>query len=195
MYICLPNISLSEEDTLFLISRILKSWTEIPLSSTAGYDKEELKFYDGFLGTLIRRTEASIKEWPQCAEDDFIKSWKYQGPLYRVLHASPHNDRRYRDGFRMELPSVEYHRMITHWTNDFTFNGLLYKLSPKQKCIILEAHTGNHIAFDVNRFRDTFGFQERYTEKEREIIFPMYKECITEYRMTIEEFAEMKTRS
>ena len=192
MKICLPNLYLSEGDMIFLLSKVLKSWTEIPLSPFSGYDKDVLKFYDGFLGTLIHQTEEVLKEWPEYGNDDFIKPWKYQGKLYRVLHECPHEDHRCIDGYRMELPKVDYHRMISHWTDDYSFEGLMYKLSSKTQCVILEANTGDHIGFDVNGFRNAFGCAEHFTEGEREIIFPTYKECIKEYRMTIEEFTKMK---
>lgn len=192
MHICLPELYLPEKDVVSLIGRYLKSWTEIPLSPCSGYDKEKLKFYDGFLGTLIRKTEEALRENPQFACDPFINSWKYQGKLYRVLHACEVKDCRYRDGYRTDLPKVDYHGMISHWTDDYRFEGLMYKLSPKEKYIILEADSGEHIGFDVNRFREAFGFQEHFTKGEREIIFPMYKDCIMEHRMTIEEFVQLK---
>ena len=46
----------------------------------------------------------------------------------------------------------------------------------------------------MNGFRKEYGCEERFTEKEREFIFPMYKECIKEYRMSIREFADLKQK-
>ena len=93
------------------------------------------------------------------------------------------------------MPEIEYHGMISHWTKDYTFKGLLHKLPSKEKYIILEADTQDHIGFDVNKFRKSFNCEKPNTEIEQEIIFPMYKDCIKEYRMTINEFVEFKQKS
>ena len=58
--------------------------------------------------------------------------------------------------------------------------------------IILEADTQDHLAFDVNKFRKTYKCEKHNTEKEREVIFPMYKECIKEYKMSVNEFIQFK---
>ena len=184
------NMAFSDEDWKYIILQYLKEWTEIPLTTNDGYDIEELKFFDGFLGTLLKQTESLMKDPYADVDNDFVDSWKYQGKLYRVLHRITNVDNNGKEHSR--LPRVRYHRMITHWTSDYTFSGLMYKLSPDEKYIILEADTGNHLAFDVNKFRKANNAEERYTQGEEEIIFPMYEECIKEYRMTINEFIEMK---
>ena len=112
--------------------------------------------------------------------------------LYRVLHKAPVPDARYTDGFRMELPRVDYHGMIAHWTDDYSFAGLMYKLSPESECIILEADTKDHIAFDVNGFRKKYGIENHYLAGEREIFFPMYRDCITEYKMSVNNFISLQ---
>ena len=80
------------------------------------------------------------------------------------------------------MPEVNYHRMVTHWTSDYTFTGLLAtaKIFDDEEYIILEADTREHLAFDVNKFRKVNDAQEPYTQGENEIIFPMYKENIKE---------------
>ena len=188
----LPNVRFQDEEWIYILAQVLNGWTEIPLSPFAGYSQDEIKFYDGIMGTLLKQTEKVLEEYPEILDKRFINSWKYQGKLYRVIHEAPVEDARYRDGFRMQLPKVDYHGMITHWTDDFRFEGLMYKLSSESESIILEADTGKHIAFDVNGFRKEYGFENKYLEGEREIIFPMYKECIKEYRMSIEEFISIK---
>ena len=65
--------------------------------------------------------------------------------------------------------------MISHWTDDYTFQGLMYKLNTETPYILLEADTQNHLAFDVNKFRREYNCENRFTAKEREIIFSMYK--------------------
>ena len=55
-----------------------------------------------------------------------------------------------------------------------------------------EADTTERFAFNVNKFRKVYKCEEFYTKNEREFIFPMYKEHIKEYRMTIKEFIQMK---
>ena len=186
-----PNMRFSDDAWKYMILQYLKEWTEIPLTTNDGYDIEELKFFDGFIGTLLKQTKALMSEYPSFLDKEFVDSWKYQGKLYRVIH--PHYV--FDDGViepRTIMPEVNYHSMITHWTSDYTFSRLMYKLSPDEKYIILEADTGDHLAFDVNKFREANNVIEPYTQGENEIIFPMYKECIKEYRMTINEFIEMK---
>ncbi|MEE1124384.1 MAG: hypothetical protein U0L18_00365 [Acutalibacteraceae bacterium] len=184
------NIEIEDGDWKCIILQYLNGWTEIPLNRTTGYDIEELKFFDGLIGTLLKHTENAYYNNPDCLNKEFVDSWKYQGKLYRILHQSTYTDKNGKRHCR--LPRVQYHRMITHWTNDYTFKGLLHKLSRDQKYIILEADTKEHFAFDVNKFRKANGCEETFTKDEKEIIFPMYKEHIKEYRMTIREFVEKK---
>jgi len=185
-----PNIRFNDEEWLYILERYLKGWTETPLTYLDGYDIDTVKFYDGLIGTLLKQTERIYKIWPDCLDSRFVGSWKYQGRLYRVMHPVLHVDRYGNES--SALPKVEYHGMITHWTDDYTFDGLLQKVNPNLEHIILEADTGEHFAFDVNGFRKEYGCEEQYTQKEREFIFPMYKECIKEYRMTIKEFIKKK---
>lgn len=189
----LANVSFTDDEWIYILEVILKGWTEVPLSQISGYNKENLKFFDGIIGLLLRQTEELQVEYPDVLDQRFVDSWKYQGELYRVLHPHMIEDENSIDGYSSELLEVEYHEMITHWTTDFTFEALLYKLSANTKYIILEANTEEHLAFDVNGFRAEYGFEEKYTKKEQEIIFPMYRECIQEYHMTINEFVDMKT--
>ena len=188
----LPNVRFQDEEWIYILAQVLNGWTEIPLSPFAGYSQDDIKFYDGIIGTLLKQTEKILEEYPEILDKRFINSWKYQGKLYRVIHEVPVEDARYRDGFRMQLPKVDYHGMITHWTDDYRFEGLMYKLSSETESIILEADTGKHIAFDVNGFRKEYGFDNQYLAGEREIIFPMHKECIKEYRMSIKDFISLK---
>ena len=188
-----PNIRFSDEEWLYILERYLKGWTETPLTYLDGYDIDTVKFYDGLIGTLLKQTERIYKIWPDYLDSRFVGSWKYQGRLYRVMHPVLHVDEN--ENEHSALPDVEYHGMITHWTDDYTFSCLLQKVNLDCEHIILEADTSDHFAFDVNGFRKEYGCEEQYTQKEREFIFPMYKECIKEYRMTINEFIEMKNRS
>ncbi len=190
MILDFPNIRFSDEEWLYMLERYLKGWTETPLTYLDGYDIDTVKFYDGLIGTLLKQTERIYKIWPDCLDSRFVGSWKYQGRLYRVMHPVLQIDE---NGNECSvLPEVEYHGMITHWTDDYTFSGLLQKVNPDCEYIILEANTGDHFAFDVNGFCKEYGCEEQYTQKEREFIFPMYKDCIKEYRMTINEFIKKK---
>ena len=151
-----------------------------------------MKFYDGFIGYLIKQTEQFLKEHPDRLNKKFVNSWKHQGKLYRIIHPIIIEDETAEDCYSCKLTDIEYHKMISHWTDDYTFQGLMYKLNLETPYIILEADTQEHIAFDVNKFRKTYNCENPYTAKEREIIFPMYKECIKEYRMSVSEFIHMK---
>ena len=189
-----PNVNFTDEEWIEIIKEYLNGWTEIPLNPSNGYDIDELKFYDGLLGTLLKDTEFFIKNDPTLVNKKFVGSWKYQGKLYRVIH--PHyvfdNDDYMHP--RIVMPDVEYHGMISHWTDDYTFKGLMYKLFDDVEYIILETDTKDRLAFDVNKFRKKHNCRKWNTEKEREIIFPMYRENTKEYRMTINEFMEIKKK-
>ncbi len=192
MVFYMPNMQLTDEDWIYILMNYLYSWTEIPLSNSGGYDIDELKFYDGFIGYLLKQTERYQKECLDILDKKFVDSWKYQGKIYRIIHEIEVEDETEEDGYSYKLPDVEYHGMISHWTDDYTFQGLMYKLNAETPYIILEADTQDHIAFDVNKFRKQYNCENSFTAKEREIIFPMYKECIKEYHMSVSEFINMK---
>jgi len=187
------NMSFTDDEWKIIIIEYLRVWTGIPLTTNGDYDIENLKFFDGLLGTLLKHTESLLKEYPSFLDKEFVDSWKYQGKLYRVIHSHYEPNGNSTEP-RIVMPEVNYHRMITHWTSDYTFKGLLAtaKIFDDEEYIILEADTGDHLAFDVNKFRKANDVQEPYTQGENEIIFPMYKENIKEYRMTIREFIEKK---
>lgn len=188
----MPNIHFKDDEWIYILIKYLNGWTEIPLSSSGGYNIDKLKFYDGFIGYLLKQTEWYLKDYPDILDKHFIDSWKYQGKIYRIIHQIIIKDDTAEDGYSCKLPEVEYHGMISHWTDDFTFNGLMYKLDADTPYIILEADTQEHIGFDVNKFRKAYNCINPYTENEREIIFPMYKNCIKEYHMSVNEFIQLK---
>lgn len=189
-----PNMYFKDEDWIYILINYLNGWTEIPLSNSGGYNINKLKFYDGFIGYLLKQTEQFLKEYPDILDKKFVNSWQYQGKLYRIIHQIEVENEDTENGYSFKLPDVEYHGMISHWTDDFTFQGLMYKLNTETPYIILEADTQDHIAFDVNKFRKQYNCENPYTAKEREIIFPMYKECIKEYHMSVNEFVHIKTQ-
>lgn len=84
----MSNIHFSDEQWIFILQQYLNGWTEIPLNDSSRYDLDELKFYDGFIGLLLKQTERYLKECPDELDKGFINSWKYQGKLYRIIHAS-----------------------------------------------------------------------------------------------------------
>lgn len=188
------GVEFENEEWMIILIRYLHAWTEIPLNPTCGYDLENLEFFNGLIGYLIKTTEYNLRNYPEMLDEIFIDSWKYEGKLYRVLHPHLVEDSEAEDGVSLLLPEVDYHGMITHWTDDYTFSGLMYKLNAEEEYIILEADTKEHIAFDVNKFRKVYDFENPYTAKEREFIFPMYKDCIKEYRMSIKDFISLKNK-
>lgn len=192
----MPNIKFSDDEWLYILEQYLNGWTEIPLSDGSGYNLDELKFYDGFIGLLLKQTEVCLKNYPDSLSESnkkFINSWKYQGKLYRIIHQCHKENNKTKCGHSFRPPKVKYHGMISHWTDDYTFKGLTYKLNDKEKYIILEADTKDHLGFDVNKFRKVYNYKNPNTEKEREIIFPMYKNCIIkEHHLTINEFIKLK---
>lgn len=193
MILDLPQVDLSDEEWIYFLEKCLKGWTEIPLTETQRYDIDKLRFYDGILGVLLKQTEKYEEMEPALLNREFVDSWKYQGKIYRVIHPVRIKSSTGENKCYCRLPKVKYHNMITHWTSDYTFSAL-YKLFRDKKYIILEADTGKHYGFDVNGFRKKYQCESTYTQKEDEIIFPMYKDCIKEYHMTINEFIEMKEK-
>lgn len=185
------NVNFTDEEWVEIIKQYLNGWTEIPLNPTSGYSIDELKFYDGLLGTLLKDTEIFMKKDPTLLNKKFVDSWKYQGKLYRVIHKNYASYEDFCEG-KSAMPKIEYHGMISHWTDDYTFSGLMYKLSNDEEYIILETDTQDRLAFDVNKFRKKHHCRNQNTEKEREIIYPMYKENTKEYCMTINQFIKMK---
>ncbi len=189
MYSFLPSeIPLDEKELTYITLAYLEGWTNIPLTSYGDCDIDKVKFYDGFFGYILRRAEHLAEYRPELLENN--SSWKYQGKLYRVIHPCMRITQEGEE--TVFLPDVQYHQMIAHWTSDYTFSGLLYKLSPEEEYIILEADTGKHFGFDVNKFYTSNGADNRYTKVEQEIIFPMYEECTKEYRMSISDFINLK---
>lgn len=194
MIIDMPNIDFKDEDWICILKHYLNSWTEIPLTDYGEYNLEKLKFYDGFIGFLMKETEKYLNDsdYSQYINIKFIESWKYQGKLYRIIHGNLVEDYEAEDGYSCKLPQVNYHGMIAHWTDDYKFEGIINKLDIDEPYIILEADTKGHIGFDINKFRKSYNCKKITTEKEREVIFPMYKDCTKERKMTIKEFIQLK---
>lgn len=192
MILDMPNIKFSDEEWIYILKQYLNGWTNIQLSPSEGYNIDKLKFYDGLIGFLLKQTEEYSQKCSSILDKNFVNSWKYQGRLYRIIHPCLVEDDTAIDGRSLKMPQVEYHGMISHWTDDYTFDGLMYKLNSHQRYIILEADTQNHFGFDVNRFRQTYNCEKPFTSDEREIIFPMYRECIKEHHMTVNQFIQLK---
>lgn len=186
------NVNFSDDDWIEIIKKYLDGWTEIPLNSNQGYNKEELKFYDGLLGTLLIDTENLIKYNYPCINKKFVNSWKYQGKLYRIIHPCYLYEEDNILNPKLIMPKVDYHGMISHWTDDYTFSGLMYKLNYDEKYLILEVDTKEHLAFNVNKFRKKYHCRKISTEKEREFIYPMLKENTIEHYMSVKEFINVK---
>lgn len=121
----MPNINFSDTDWIYILQQYLNGWTEIPLNISDGYSLDKLKFYDGFIGLLLKQTEQYLKEYPTILDKEFIDSWRYQGKLYRIIHANHVKSNKTKIGYCYRLPKVKYHGMITHWTDDYTFDGLI----------------------------------------------------------------------
>lgn len=80
------NMSFTDDEWKLIILEYLRVWTGISLTTNGGYDIEDLKFFDGLLGTLLKHTEYLLKEYPSFLDKEFVDSWKYQGKIYRVIH-------------------------------------------------------------------------------------------------------------
>lgn len=180
----LPNMLLKNKDWKAIIANYVMSWVEEPLSSGDDYNIDRLKFYDGLLGYLLKETERYIQEGvfdSDIIDTNFMNSWLYRGPIYRVLHKNNNGN----------MPKVNYHGMIGHWTKDYHFGGLNYKLDFNDTFIVLKSDTGDHIGFDVTKYIICNNLRPSPILNEREIIYPMIKRNVTEYKMSINEFIRM----
>ena len=106
MILDMPNINFSDEEWIYILKQYLNGWTEIPLNSSAGYDIDNLKFYDGFIGLLLKQTEEYYKEKNYLLDMHFVNSWTYTGKLYRIIHPCLVEDDTAIDGYSLKMPQV-----------------------------------------------------------------------------------------
>ena len=69
------NMSFTDDEWKLIILECLRVWTGISLTTNGSYDIEDLKFFDGLLGTLLKHTEYLLKEYPSFADKEFVDSW------------------------------------------------------------------------------------------------------------------------
>lgn len=188
-----------------LSERALDQWTERPQLDDE-YNKKVLKLYDALIWTRVENTKdelkiikSSIKNrnearknasgfienlMPKTNNDLTAKlnainedtnSWKYVGKNYRVIDCGKSR--------------VEYHQLITSWTDSLEAFKQFNHLCKKRRYSFLIADTGKDWAFDVNKYRNNTKNRHCYTEHESEIIFPADKQYVVDlFYGTLEGF-------
>lgn len=177
-----PLNQLSFEDQKFMIALTMSQFREFPLCGNGyGYDEEELRFYDGVLGNLIRMRD-SLKERDKLNTLDevtaFTNQWAYQGDIYRVLdkkfvYYKDENKEPY-----LRTPTIKWHGMVASWSKSYDFTKNFNHIYPEAEYTIIHANTGNSAGIDVNKFSLCLGCYNDRCACENEVIFPMKKEYV-----------------
>ncbi|PST41053.1 hypothetical protein C7U55_05270 [Faecalibacillus faecis] len=191
-----PLNQLSLENQKYIISITMHQFREFPLCG-GGYDEEELRFYDGVLGGLIRTRDRIIENnyinlIPGYL--DFCSKWEYHGDIYRVIdkaYVCPKNREPY-----MRMPSIRWHGMVASWSSSYDFTKGFNKIGTNTKYTIIHANTGDSAGIDVNKFSQYLGSYNQYTACENEIIFPMKKGFVVKVykNITPTEFKSLMER-
>ena len=72
----LPSVHFSDDEWIYILSVVLKGWTEVPLSQLSGYNKDNLKFFDGVIGLLLKQTEKTLVEYPDVLNHEFVNYYE-----------------------------------------------------------------------------------------------------------------------
>lgn len=187
----LNQLDLKSQKNMIVIT--MSQFREIPLCS-GGYNEEQLRFYDGVLGGLIRTRDTMTELQNIDLTDDFSSHWEYHGEIYRVIDKAfiyPKNGEVYR-----RMPAIKWHGMVASWSSSYDFTNGFNHIYPKAKYTIIRANTGKSAGIDVNKFSKYLGHFNQYTADENEIIFPMKKEFVTNIYKNITpiEFKELIER-
>lgn len=186
-----PLNQLSLDDKKFFLRMTIRQFRERPLCG-GGYNEEDLRFYDGVLGNLIRTRDLYVdKGFPKSKSNflEFTTNWQYQGDIYRVLGKScVFRKDRSKPYFR--TPAIKWHGMVASWSRSYDFTVNFNHLYPDEDYTIIHANTGDSVGIDVNKFATYLDDLNPYTESEQEIIFPMMKRYVVEIykRITPRDF-------
>lgn len=191
-----PLNQMSLENQKYMISITMCQFREFPLCG-GGYNEEELRFYDGVLGSLMRTRDRIIENnYINSIHGylDFCSKWEYHGDIYRVIdkaYVCPKNREPY-----MRMPSIKWHGMIASWSSSYDFTKGFNKIGANTKYTIIHANTGNSAGIDVNKFSQYLRCYNQYTACENEIIFPMKKDFVVRVYKNITpiEFKELMER-
>ena len=161
-----PGIPVKYQFLLF--HQVLDAWRNRSLLGEH-YNENDLKFYDGVLGFVIRQgnqyhRNSEAGDWAPAPILELMKTWQYQGLIYRVVN-SPRS-------------RIKYHKKIASWTKDANSFDHFNKLCPDEKYTFIVADTGSSFGFDVNKYDSNAGRSNPYLCHEDEIIFPMDKKYV-----------------
>lgn len=188
-----PLNQLSLNNQKYMLAITMRQFREFPMCS-GGFYEEDLRYYDGVLGNLIRMRELVVQndlmsQIPDYGE--FTSHWEYQGDIYRVIDKALVYPKKGEPYYRM--PSIKWHGMIASWSSSFDFTTGFNHMHADSKYTIIHANTGISAGIDANKFGEYLGCYNPYTEGENEVIFPMKKEFVVNiYKdMTLTEFKEL----
>ena len=193
-----PMNQISFENQKFMLAITMYQFREMPLCS-GGYDEEELRFYDGILGNLIRTRDLFVVRGLYDVIDNYAKfssNWEYHGDIYRVLGKSIVYPKRGEPYYRM--PAIKWHGMIASWSSSYDFTTNYNHIYADEHYTIIHSNTKTSAGIDANKFGEYLGYYSQYTIGEKEVIFPMKKEFVVNVykNITPNEFKTlMETRA
>ena len=161
-----------------MLNQVLGGWQERRLLGS--YDEDELTFYDGIIGYVIRNAHYFLKEYETGLVErhpklDVFDIWKYQGIICRVMDVLPDD--------------IIYHNKISSWTKSVDSFYKMNNLCKTEKYTFLIANTNDMYGFDVNNYNDYFNQGNQHIQHEEEVIFPMDKKYIIDvFYGTLDEF-------
>lgn len=159
---------MSVEDQFAIFNRALGGWQERSLLGK-GYCKNNLDFYDGTIGYVIRKWNeyhkiSKTEDWITQPILDFMDLWKYQGALYRVI-AAPTSE-------------IRYHKKIASWTKSVDVFSRFNKLNDNVNYTFVIADTFDYFGFDINKYNRNMNLVNAFNCHEEEVIFPMDKKYV-----------------
>lgn len=166
------------EDQKHILAITMYQFRERPMCNN-GYKEEELRFYDGVLGNLIRTRDLFMKEGYYDKINgfaEFSSHWEYHGDIYRVLDKFMVCPKKGEPYYR--TPAIKWHGMIASWSSSYDFTKNFNHIYADKHYTIIHANTGNSAGIDANKFGEYLGYYNPNTIKENEIIFPMKQEFV-----------------
>lgn len=173
-----PLNQLSFENQKYMLAITMYQFREIPMCS-GGYNEEELRFYDGVLGNLIRMRDLVVERGLYNIIDkyaEFSSHWEYHGDIYRVLGKSMIYPKRGEPYYRM--PAIKWHGMVASWSSSYDFTKNFNHIYADEPYTIIHSNTGDSAGIDANKFGEYLEYYSQYTIGEKEVIFPMKKEFV-----------------
>lgn len=147
-----PLNQLSPTDQKFFLAMVIRQFRERPLCG-GGYNEEDLRFYDGVLGNLIRTRDLYFTEGCQDSVKGFTEltaNWQHQGDIYRVLGKS-YICRKDKAEPYLRTPSIKWHGMVASWSKSYDFTTSFNHIYSDEEYTIIHSNAGDSAGIDVNK--------------------------------------------